>query len=736
MPLRSGLSLAKLFAAMIISLAVLLGVLFFIIVSGSQRAVLEISDRMRRASAAEIAGRIDTRLGQADIEIDRFSTHLRKGLLHTFDPEAMETSFLSEFVGRDNLDEITFTWATPDGYDESGALKLAPGQRGQISVQHAAGTTQPQPHERALITRIITLEDGRLVLRKRVRQPGMDPLAARLETLAETPDDPTSHPTFTTPASRDFAGKLLWSDLHWSPQSSHLPDASRDVVVTLQQSIEDADGRFLGVLRLGLHTGRLDELARLPHRANDPNDTLRQSFAAAHRVFLCDARGRLVSRITPDDTLREFGDVLRFVSPNMPAEVAAALGSPVLAEAGADRAAHSSRVVVEGKTYLVTFSPLTETQEWIVAIVVPESFYLGDIAVMRNRLLAASLVVILLIFIGGIIALRLVRLGLDRIILQAAAMRMFSFEPMTPRSSLIEVRGVLENIESAKTALRAMSRYVPVDLVRELYDRNAEPHLGGEPRDLSIMFTDIQGFTDLAERLPPDRLAEALGLYLDAMTHAVHEHQGVIDKFIGDSVMAIWNAPRTIDADARQACAAALASIRATGELYQSPRWQGLPPLITRIGIHKARVLVGHFGAPTRMNYTALGDGVNAASRLEGLSRYYGTTILVSGDIADATRTHFVFRHLDRVAVKGKRNGIELYELLGETGSPAIDMAIITQYESALALYRNRRFTEAMNLLITQTHDTPSNVLAARCADFLREPPPETWDGTWVFAFK
>src|SRR5262249_39193956 len=154
--------------------------------------------------------------------------------------------------------------------------------------------------------------------------------------------------------------------------------------------------------------------------------------------------------------------------------------------------------------------------------------------------------------------------------------------------------------------------------------------LGGEMAVVTLMFTDIEGFTTLSEKLAPDELANKLGLYLETMTDAVHGTSGTIDKYIGDAVMAIWNVPEPVDAHPRAACRAALAGIETTGALYASDSWGGLPALVTRFGIHSDRVMVGHFGAPARLSYTALGDGVNLAARLEPLCKQYGIILMAS----------------------------------------------------------------------------------------------------------
>ncbi len=280
-----------------------------------------------------------------------------------------------------------------------------------------------------------------------------------------------------------------------------------------------------------------------------------------------------------------------------------------------------------------------------------------------------------------------------------------------------------------------MSKYVPVKLVRQLYHDGIEPMLGGTSSELSVMFTDIKSFTEFAEKMEPDALAEALGRYLQVVAITIQEERGTIDKYIGDAVMAFWNAPELVPGHEVLACRAALRCQEALRTLYATPDWGPRPRFETRYGLHHCIASVGHFGAPDRFNYTAIGDGINLASRLEGLNKYYGTHIIASEAIQAATKDSFEFRRLDRVAVKGKTEGIVIYELLAERVEGAVRPEIIVRYEEALALFGRRQFSAALRILETQPADGPSSALASRCADFIVQPP-DNWNGIHVFDMK
>jgi adenylate cyclase len=316
-------------------------------------------------------------------------------------------------------------------------------------------------------------------------------------------------------------------------------------------------------------------------------------------------------------------------------------------------------------------------------------------------------------------------------------MRALDFAPAAGpvTSGFADVESVLTGLEQAKTAVRALGKYAPIDLVRQLYHANREPTLGGELREVTLMFTDIKDFTQFAETLPPDRLARLLGHYFAVMSAAVSEHGGTIDKYIGDALMVLWNAPAACADHPTCAGRAALACIAATERLFASPEWEGLPPLTTRFGIHLDEVMVGHYGAPSRFSYTALGDGVNLASRLEALNKEYGTTIIVSERIVERARDGgFVFRLLDRVAVKGKSRAVAVYELLGDNVHTAVGHA--RRYEEALAAYGARDFAGAMKLVDQQLEDPPSQLLWRRCQELQASPPPPEWTGIHAWTTK
>jgi adenylate cyclase len=406
----------------------------------------------------------------------------------------------------------------------------------------------------------------------------------------------------------------------------------------------------------------------------------------------------------------------------MPPQIAAALAKVSDPGGGGE----GGEVTAGGQKYLVTFIPLLHhTQDWVLGVLASENDYFGPLIRTRNQLLIVALIVIVVILFGGVLTLRAVERGLSRLLNVTARMQKLDFAAVDSMAPFRDVQRVLDSLEQAKTVIRAMGKYVPMDLVRDQFEMNREPELGGEIRELSIMFTDIAGFTTLAESRKVDEIVRTLEGYLGAMTAAIHKHSGTVDKFIGDAVMAIWNAPRPCEKHAIKACAAALACTQAARKLFNEAAQPGMAPLHMRCGLNRDRVIVGNVGSPDRINYTALGDGVNLASRLESLNKVYGTAIIVSESIHQEAASEFCFRLLDRVAVVGKRQAVLIYEL---RESPSDEAA---KYESALAKFWNRDFAAALAILDKQAADPPSAVLADRCRAFIVQPPPPEWDGVF-----
>ncbi|MEP7053548.1 MAG: adenylate/guanylate cyclase domain-containing protein [Pseudomonadota bacterium] len=714
-------TLAQTFVLAALAIGLTVGASFWLFLQHSRASILAYSERLRQTAAQRVELNVARALGTASDALANGVRSIHSGAVSSEDAAALEVMLYNALANSPRLAELTFTHASVLGYDDHGEARLDLAERFQISAFRRP--------DGGIVTRVTRRGKPGFIVQSRARAVGgaFDSVPFTFQTIGI---DPTEVPTFSVPIARRNSGKALWSDLHYAELDQG--QASPRVVLSVQQAVPAEDGKVVGVLRVALLTTDLDAIARLRVDDADPADP--------HRIALLavDAKrdARLVARIGPQDRIELVGDDLRIAPDHPPAEIAALLASPLVHGLDPQHPNAGGVLLVGGERYLATLRELSVAQGgtagWLVAVLVPEAHYTKDLRRFERLFLAvfgATLAAVLLI---GVLALRVLQQGLQRAVRTTARMRGFDFAPEPARSRVRDIDDVILGLERAKTVVRAMGKYIPLGVVRRLYEHNEEPQLGGELRTVTLMFTDIEGFTTLSEQLPPDQLARHLGDYLEAMTSAVEATGGTIDKYIGDAVMAFWNAPLAVQEHAQRACEAVLACKEATAALYASAAWQGLPPLVTRFGLHTAEVLVGHFGARSRFNYTALGDGVNLAARLEPLCKQYGVTALVSEAVAAAVRDRFVFRRIDRVAVKGKSQAIDVYELLGRVGAELANHAQIERYEAAFAAYLARDFTAAVRLLEGVTGDPPCAVLHARCQELQRKPPPPDWDGVHV----
>ena len=729
-------TLRQFFAAAAIAVVAVVVAAFVLFTRSSRASILEAAKQQQEQAATRIEARVVRELGRARRALEDVERGIHTGATAVDDPASLEASLFTRLSAEPHLVELTFTRATLLGYDSKGEARLAPSGRSQISLA--------RDRNGRLVTKSMrrTGDSGpfEVTTRERASDARFDAAAFRAGGHAA---DPTNHPTFTVIAREDLRNETIWSDLHWSELDQNAAPEEQRVVVSVQKTVVDSTGTFLGVLRAGLITSELDEIARVQTTPGDAEDVQRVALLATPPQR---GQPRLLARVRPGDRMvvdHEASEI-RVASENPPPELAALLASPFVQNLDRQHPNGGGTLLVAGERWLATMHAIElggegGTTGWMVAVLAPEDRYTVELTKFENRVVLVFGTTFALVVLIGTLTLAAMRRGLMRITDATTRMRSFDFAPARNRSAFRDVDDVMTGLERAKTVVRAMGKYIPIDLVRRLYDDNREPELGGELQQISLMFTDIEGFTTLAENLPPRELARRLGDYLGAMTTAIEGTDGTIDKYIGDAVMAMWNAPVPVPDHARRACRAALACMAAAKALYASEAWTGLGPLVTRFGLHTDRVLVGHFGAPTRLGYTALGDGVNLAARLEPLCKQYGVVVLASEAIVAEAKSEFVFRRIDRVAVKGKTSGIDVYELLGAIGDdlPAARLTQIRTYDDAFHAYLARDFGRALALLDGQhAHDPPSAVLRSRCLDLAEAPPPEDWGGVHVAASK
>jgi adenylate cyclase len=291
-----------------------------------------------------------------------------------------------------------------------------------------------------------------------------------------------------------------------------------------------------------------------------------------------------------------------------------------------------------------------------------------------------------------------------------------------------------------RRARETFSRFLAPAMVEDVLAKGGTIQLGGEKRVLTVLFSDIRGFTTISEKLDPHVLLELLNEYLTPMTDiVVSDHQGTLDKYIGDAVMAFWGAPTPQPDHALRACRAALSMLEKLAKLREKWRERGLPDIDIGIGINTGPMSVGFVGSQDRFyNYTVLGDAVNLASRLEGANKEYGTRIILGPSTYEDVKDAVVVRELDLVRVKGKHEPVHIYELLAlAPGTPEL-AAFVERFRWGLSAYTAQRWDEAIARFreadALRGGDPTSRKYVERCEAMRREPPGPEWDG--VFQMK
>jgi adenylate cyclase len=275
------------------------------------------------------------------------------------------------------------------------------------------------------------------------------------------------------------------------------------------------------------------------------------------------------------------------------------------------------------------------------------------------------------------------------------------------------------------------SQYVSRPVVDRILADPKRARLGGERKELTVMFSDIRGFSQVAEGMQPEALAAFLGEYLTPMTDLVLASGGTLDKYIGDAVMAFWGAPIDMPGHAASACEVALRMEEALAVMNRAWKQAGKPAVAIGIGLNTGPMAVGNMGSAARFEYTVLGDQVNLASRLEALTKEYGVGILVGEATAKAAGDGFVFREIDLVRVKGRAMAAPVFELRGRAGEPGRKGAIEPMWAEGLALYRARAFEQARATFARLSDDPAAAVMARRCEVLVAAPPPDDWDGVY-----
>ncbi|MBE1283560.1 MAG: HAMP domain-containing protein [Rhodobacteraceae bacterium] len=537
-------------------------------------------------------------------------------------------------------------------------------------------------------------------------------------------------PTFDPRTRPWYEGAVAQGGIFVSPiyifQSTGRPG------VTFSRQILDAEGQVIGVAGVDM---TMANLARVLNSIRIGEEGL---------VFMIGEEGELLSYTGT----RSSGDRVRFLSE----DGADRPDNPIVARAveiwhGEPKPFFHFMAGPEGRAYVGSVARIPELfgVQPTLGFAVPEEEFIGAINRTTRRILQISALVLVLAVSATLIIARLMSRDLRKVTEEANKIRNFDLgENLQLSSRIEEVSELSAAMESMKAGLNSFGAYVPKELVRNIISTGRAVQIEGEAREVSVLFSDLQGFTARTETMDPSDLMPALSEYFEAMEHEISAHKGTVDKYIGDAIMALWNAPLT-DADhATHACRAALACLQREAALNARPQGSPLQPLHTRFGLHCGETVVGNVGSLSRMQYTALGAAVNLASRVEGLNKAYGTRILATQPVVHRAADSLIFRQVDLVSPAGAREPTALFELVGEagtaTGPDAVLSEELAQWQSCLALYQASDWSRALEQFQAH-HSKASNpflvqVYIDRCEQFVNAPPPPDWDGIFRYQSK
>jgi len=286
----------------------------------------------------------------------------------------------------------------------------------------------------------------------------------------------------------------------------------------------------------------------------------------------------------------------------------------------------------------------------------------------------------------------------------------------------------------------AFQYYLTASVINELLKDPSKLKLGGDKKDLTVMFSDIRGFTTISEKLTPEELVSLLNEYLTAMTDIVFKYDGLLDKYIGDAIMAVFGAPLEQPDHALRCCRTALEMMSTLKGLQEKWAQEGRPFVDIGVGINTGDMVVGNMGSNMRFDYTVMGDNVNLSSRLEGINKEYGTHIIISEYTYEVVKEQMFCREVDSVRVKGKKLPVKIYELICERKDAAEHEEYVRRFHEGLACYKAARWDDAIacfeSVLEIRPADPPAKLYIQRCRDLKEHPPEGEWDGVFTMTKK
>jgi len=494
-----------------------------------------------------------------------------------------------------------------------------------------------------------------------------------------------------------YRSAIKTDELIWTP--AYLFFTSQIPGVTAARAVYGQDGHFVGVVGIDIEIGELSSFIS------------RLKIGRAGKALVIDQQGKVIA-FPEVEMLRHQDDQGRADLP-----LIKELQDPVSRDAyNSLQARHGdglelavpvfTRFTSSGTKYHAMFTPFKNPKwPWVIGVFMPEDDFLAELK--QNQIyngVTAALITLLALFLVMLLSTRIK--GMFRNLTeQFEAVRNLEMQgDIDTNSRIVEVQRLSESFNHLKQSLRLVEQYVPKEVVRSLLSDQHTPDK--ETRDLTVLFTDIEGFSAIAEQIPANQIVEDLNEYFEEIACSVHECEGTIDKYIGDSVMAFWGAPKATEDHARQACEAALIIRDRIARLNRAWKGQYKHEFRTRIGICSGDVVIGNIGSSRRTSYTVIGDNVNLASRLERLNKEFATQIILDEATRKEIGDEFVVRRLGAIQVRGRKKQVDVYELVGYSGQVGREvLESIRLYEQVSELLFRDEIDAARAILKDVSHE-------------------------------
>lgn len=505
--------------------------------------------------------------------------------------------------------------------------------------------------------------------------------------------------TLYDPRSRPwFKGAVETGKLYWTGVFKYEPTG--DLGIAVSKPVYNEKGELVSVIAADLSLHLFSEF--LKH----------QPIGKAGKAFVLDGKGNIVIPSASGPTLEQQKTIGKIFS-----RYAEEQKTDFLFKEGRQK-------------FLVSLRKFPEQigKDWYLAVMDPLTDYFSELIRTQREVVLISLIVLFMAGLAVVYFSKHISAPIVALAREVDKITRLDLESEARVSSHVEEISQMDNsIASMRIALRSFSRYVPKDVVKQLLEKGQDLTLGGEKKVITTLFSDISNFTPIAEELPIETVTELLAETFEAVTIAVQEELGTIDKFIGDCVMAFWGAPNEVPDQAAHACRAVLKAQARLEKMNLRRKEKKTPEFHSRMGLETGAVYVGNFGTRERMNYTVLGDPVNSAFRLEQINKIYHTRLLASEEVIQQAGPSFAARFLDIVEVKGKKKKIKIYELAGlakedpEIGASPEKIGFCAAFTKAAESYHQRNFSEAKRLFLALAQKYPDDHPTRIYLDRLKE---------------